>query len=337
MQWAHRGIVRHQEIVRHSGARSMTWLTASAVVIALFTTAAFLALLVWLSVDWFSPSMDTLLTLPQRLDQLLSAKPSAGLGFTGLAPAIFGTVLLVILMTLVLGPFAVAVAIYLSEYARRGWYTDVVRIAIQNLAGVPSIIYGVFGLGFFIYVIGASIDDLFFAGDLPQPTFGTPGLLWAALTMALMNLPVVVVATLEGLSRVPQEQRYASLALGATQWETLRHITLPAVLPSILTGLILSVARAAGEVAPLMLVGAVKYAPTSLVDGRWPFVHLEQKFMHLGYQVYDVAMHAQLDSGRLELIAVTALLLVIVVVALNLSAILLRLRLGQSTAQSESL
>jgi len=168
---------RHQHLFRHSGARSMTWLTASAVAISMFTTLAFLGLLVGLSVDWLRPSPETVLTLPQRLEQLLSATPSAGLGFTGLAPAIFGTVLLVILMTLVLGPFAVAVAIYLSEYAARGWYTDMVRIAIQNLAGVPSIIYGVFGLGFFIYVIGASVDEMFFADSLPQPTFGTPVLL----------------------------------------------------------------------------------------------------------------------------------------------------------------
>jgi phosphate transport system permease protein len=217
--------------------------------------------------------------------------------------------------------------VYLSEYAGQGAFTRVIRIAVHNLAGVPSIVYGVFGLGFFVYVVGGTLDELFFAEDLPAPTFGTPGLLWASMTLALLTVPVVIVSTEEGLARIPRTLREGSLALGATRAETLLRVVLPMATPAMLTGVILAIARAAGEVAPLMLVGVVRLAPELPVDGDFPFVHLERKFMHLGFHVYDVGFQsANVDAAR-PLVYATALLLVVLVVLLNLAAILLRARL----------
>jgi phosphate transport system permease protein len=259
-----------------------------------------------------------------NIGDFLTARPGDGLGYTGVLPALVGTGVLVLLMTAVVAPFGVAAAIYLGEYARRSWYTDLVRIAVQNLAGVPAIIYGVFGLGFFVYGVGGSLDQLWFDDALPQPTLGTPGLLWAALTLALLNLPVVIVASLEGLGRIPNSLREGSLALGANQSETILRVVLPAAAPSMLTGLVLAVARSAGEVAPLMLVGAVKYAPTLPVSTMAPFIHFEQKFMHLGFHVFDATLYASIPEGRIGLVSATALLLVAVIVALNGVAIALR-------------
>ncbi|HDU2646979.1 TPA: phosphate ABC transporter permease PstA, partial [Yersinia enterocolitica] len=210
----------------------------------------------------------------------------------GVFPAIFGTVLMVILMSIVVMPLGVIAAVYLHEYAGKNWLTRMIRISVVNLAGVPSIVYGVFGLGFFVYFIGGSLDKLFYPEALPNPTFGTPGVLWAALTLALLTLPVVIVATEEGLSRIPASLRQGSLALGASKAETLWHIVLPMAAPAMITGLILAVARAAGETAPLMLVGVVKSAPLLPVDGVFPFLHLERKFMHLSFQIYDMAFQS---------------------------------------------
>jgi phosphate transport system permease protein len=245
----------------------------------------------------------------------------------GVFPALFGTVLMVLLMSALVTPFGVLAAVYLSEYAGQGAFTRVIRIAVHNLAGVPSIVYGVFGLGFFVYVVGGTLDELFFAEDLPAPTFGTPGLLWASMTLALLTVPVVIVSTEEGLARIPRTLREGSLALGATRAETLLHVVLPMATPAMLTGVILAIARAAGEVAPLMLVGVVKLAPELPVDGDFPFVHLERKFMHLGFHIYDVGFQSpNVDAAR-PLVYATALLLVVLVVLLNLAAILLRARL----------
>ncbi len=242
----------------------------------------------------------------------------------GIFPAIFGTVFLVLIMSIIVTPLGVLAAIYLHEYAGNNLFTTTLRVAIINLAGVPSIVYGVFGLGFFVYTIGGSIDSFFYADKLPTPTFGTPGILWAALTLALLTLPVVIISTEEGLSRIPMSVRSGSYALGATQFETLRFIVLPMASPAIITGLILAVARAAGEVAPLMLVGVAKLAPSLPVDGNFPYVHLERKFMHLGYHIYDVGFQAPNIEAARPLVYATALLLVIVVVVLNLTAINIR-------------
>ncbi|MBD0845758.1 phosphate ABC transporter permease [Pectobacterium carotovorum subsp. carotovorum] len=239
-------------------------------------------------------------------------------------PAIFGTVLMVVLMSIVVMPLGVIAAVYLHEYAGKNSLTRWVRIAVVNLAGVPSIVYGVFGLGFFVYLIGGTLDQLFYSEALPNPTFGTPGLLWASLTLALLTLPVVIVATEEGLSRIPMSVRHGSLALGATKAETLWHVVLPMAVPAMMTGLILAVARAAGETAPLMLVGVVKSVPVLPVDDIFPYLHLERKFMHLGFQIYDLAFQSPDVEAARPLVYITALLLVLIVVGLNLAAIGIR-------------
>ena len=259
--------------------------------------------------------------------RFLSEDPREANTEGGIYPAIFGTVLMVMLMAVVVTPFGVIAAIYLREYARQGPVVRTIRIAVNNLAGVPSIVYGVFGLGFFVYFLGGSIDELFFRAALPSPTLGTPGLLWASLTLALLTLPVVIVSTEEGLTRIPRALREGSLALGATKAETLFRVVLPMASPSILTGIILAVARAAGEVAPLMLVGVVKLAPTLPLDGNFPYLHLERKFMHLGFHVYDVGFQSPNVEAARPLVYATALLLVLIIVFLNLTAIMLRSRL----------
>ena len=186
---------------------------------------------------------------------------------------------MVLLMSVFVTPFGVVAAVYLHEYARQGPLVRLIRIAVNNLAGVPSIVYGVFGLGFFVYFLGGNLDALFFPESLPAPTFGTPGILWSSITLALLTLPVVIVATEEGLARIPRSLREGSLALGATQAETIWRVILPMASPALMTGMILAVARAAGEVAPLMLVGVVKLAPSLPLDGNFPYLHLERKLL----------------------------------------------------------
>ncbi|RUR30445.1 phosphate ABC transporter permease PstA [Vreelandella andesensis] len=260
----------------------------------------------------------------QRIWQFLSEGPRAANTGGGVWPAIFGTVLMVILMSVIVTPFGVLAAIYLNEIAHQNRLTRLVRISVRNLAGVPSIVYGVFGLGVFVYGIGGSIDSWFFSDKLPSPTFGTGGLLWASLTLALLTLPVVIVATEEGLARIPDAQREGAVALGATRLEMLTRVVLPMATPAMLTGVILAVARAAGEVAPLMLVGVAKLAPQMPVDGEFPYLHLERKFMHLGYHLFDTAFHGEDVQAAIPLVFATALLLVLIVLLLNLTAIFLR-------------
>jgi phosphate transport system permease protein len=252
----------------------------------------------------------------------------------GIFPAIFGTVMMVFLMSFAVAPLGVLAALYLREYAKQGPLVRIVRIAVNNLAGVPSIVFGVFGLGFFVYLIGGSIDSLFFAESLPTPTYGTGGILWASLTLALLTVPVVIVATEEGLAAVPRIVREGSLALGATKFETTWRVVVPAAAPGILTGLILAMARAAGEVAPLMIVGMVKLAPALPVDGYFPFVHFERKFMHLGFHIYDVGFQSPNVEATKPLVFATALLLILVVTAMNLVAIALRNRIRAKYAGS---
>lgn len=247
----------------------------------------------------------------------------------GVFPAIVGTVTMVMLMAILVTPMGVLAAIYMSEYAREGLVLRIVRISINNLAGVPSIVFGIFGLGFFVYIIGGSIDDLFFSYSGPSPTFGTPGLLWASLTMALLTLPVVIVSTQEGLSRVPRSLREGGLALGATKAETIMRIVLPMTTPAIMTGLILAVARAAGEVAPLMLVGVVKLAPALPVDFNAPFIHLDRQFMHLGFHIFDVGFQSPNVEASRPLVYATSLLLILIIIGLNLTAIMIRNRLRE--------
>ncbi|MFG1174378.1 phosphate ABC transporter permease PstA [Erwiniaceae bacterium CAU 1747] len=265
----------------------------------------------------------------QQIWHFISGSSGDGQRDGGVFPAIFGTILMVLLMSVVVMPLGVIAAIWLHEYAGRNLLTRLVRIAVVNLAGVPSIVYGVFGLGFFVWLMGGSIDRLFFAETLPNPTFGTPGLLWASLTLALLTLPVVIVATEEGLSHIPPSLRQGSLALGATQAETLWHVTLPLAVPAMLTGLILAVARAAGETAPLMLVGVVKMVPELPIDSLFPYLHLDRKFMHLGFQIYDLAFQSPNAEADRPLVFATALLLVVLIFGLNLVAMILRHRLRE--------
>jgi phosphate transport system permease protein len=260
----------------------------------------------------------------QKLWEFLSDDPREANTEGGIFPAIFGTVMMTLIMAVIVTPFGVLAAVYLREYARQGPVTRLIRIAVNNLAGVPAIVYGVFGLGFFVYVLGGSLDRLFFPEALPAPTFGTPGLLWASLTLALLAVPVVIVATEEGLARIPLSLREGSLALGATKAETLWKIVLPMASPAMMTGLILAVARAAGEVAPLMLVGVVKMAPSLPVDSNYPYLHLDQKIMHLGFHIYDVGFQSPNVEAARPLVYATALLLVLVIALLNLSAVTLR-------------
>ncbi|WP_447795377.1 MULTISPECIES: phosphate ABC transporter permease PstA [Pseudomonas] len=256
--------------------------------------------------------------------EFLSDDPREANTEGGIFPAIFGTVMMTLIMAMIVTPFGVLAAVYLREYARQGPMTRLIRIAVNNLAGVPAIVYGVFGLGFFVYVLGGSVDRLFFPEALPAPTFGTPGLLWASLTLALLAVPVVIVATEEGLARIPRTVREGSLALGATKAETLWKIVLPMASPAMMTGMILAVARAAGEVAPLMLVGVVKLAPSLPLDGNYPYLHLDQKIMHLGFHIYDVGFQSPNVEAARPLVYATALLLVLVIATLNLSAVYIR-------------
>jgi phosphate transport system permease protein len=242
----------------------------------------------------------------------------------GIFPAIFGTVVMVLVMSVIVTPFGILAAIYLREYARQGPLLRAIRISVYNLAGVPSIVFGVFGLGFFVYFVGGAVDNAFFPEALPAPTFGTPGLFWASLTLALLTLPVVIVSTEEGLARIPSTIRHGSLALGATKGETLWKVVVPLATPAMMTGLILAIARAAGEVAPLMLVGVVKLAPTLPIDGNFPFLHLERKIMHLGFHIYDVGFQSPHAEAAEQLVYATALVLVLIIVILNLTAIMVR-------------
>jgi phosphate transport system permease protein len=262
-----------------------------------------------------------------KLGELLWDEPRESNTEGGLFPAIYGTVTMVFLMSILSFPFGLLAGIYLREYAREGWLLRLVRIAVNNLAGIPSIVFGVFGLGFFVYGLGGSIDRLFFAERLPTPTFGTGGILWASLTLGLLTVPVVIVATEEALGAVPRGMREASLSLGATKLQTLLRVLLPMASPGILTGFILAMARAAGEVAPLMITGVVKLAPSLPFDGQFPFVHFDRKFMHLGFHIYDIGFQSPNVEAAKPMVFVTTLLLVLIVLLMTSTAIRLRNRM----------
>lgn len=270
-----------------------------------------------------------------RWAEFLGAEPREANTEGGVFPAIFGTAAMTLLMVVVVAPFGVITALYLREYAKQGHLVSFVRISVNNLAGVPSIVYGVFGLGFFAYVLGGSIDALFYPERLPSPTFGTGGLLWSALTLALLTVPVVIVATEEALAAVPRSMREGSLACGASKWQTIKYIVLPRAMPGIMTGVILAMARGAGEVAPLMLVGVVKLAPELPIDATFPFVHLERSFMHLGFHIFDVGFQSRNAEAGKPMVFVTTVLLIALVTAVNATAIIVRNRLKKRFAGSQ--
>ncbi len=259
-----------------------------------------------------------------KIKELLFEDPRESNTEGGLFPAIFGTVMLIFVMSLFSFPMGVVAAVYLREYAREGVIVRLVRIAVNNLAGIPSIVYGIFGLGFFVYGVGGAIDQVFFPERLPTPTYGTGGILWASLTLALLTVPVVIVSTDEALGAIPAGVREGSLALGATKFQTLMRILLPMASPGIMTGLILAMARAAGEVAPLMITGVVKLAPALPLDGNFPFLHLDRKFMHLGFHIYDIGFQSPNVEAAKPMVFVTTLLLVLIVLLMSSVAIHLR-------------
>jgi len=265
----------------------------------------------------------------ERLWEFFADDPRESNTEGGIFPAIFGTVMMVFVMSLIVVPLGVLAALYLREYAKQGTLVRTVRIAVNNLAGVPSIVFGVFGLGFFVYFVGGGIDRIFFPEALPTPTFGTGGILWASLTLALLTVPVVIVASEEALAAVPRSMREASLAMGATKFQTILRVVLPAAAPGILTGLILAMARGAGEVAPLMLTGVVKLAPELPLDGFFPFFHLDRKFMHLGFHIYDVGFQSPNVEAAKPMVYTTTIFLLVIVVLLNLTAIIVRNKLRE--------
>lgn len=274
---------------------------------------------------WF----DRLSVYGSRLWEFFSAGPRESNTEGGIFPAIFGTVMMVLIMSIMVVPLGVVAALYIREYAKQGPLVRTVRIAVNNLAGVPSIVFGVFGLGFFVYFVGGGIDRLFFPEALPTPTYGTGGILWASLTLALLTVPVVIVASEEALAAVPRSMREASLAIGATRFQTILRVVLPAAAPGILTGLILAMARGAGEVAPLMLTGVVKLAPELPLDGFFPFFHLDRKFMHLGFHIYDVGFQSPNVEAVKPMVYTTTIFLLLIVVLLNLTAIVVRNKLRE--------
>ncbi len=250
--------------------------------------------------------------------EFISAAPETGMTEGGIFPAIFGTTLLVLLMTIFVVPLGVAVAIYFSEYAdRNSWLYRWSRQAVNNLAGVPSIVFGLFGLGFFVQFVGGGIDNAVFGGQL---TFGQPAILWAALTMAVLTLPVVIVSVEEALQAVPRHYRDASLALGATRTQTIFRVVLPQAMAGVLTGGILAVSRGAGEVAPILFVGAAYFLP------HLP-TRLNDQFMELGYHIYVLSTQSPDVEQTKPLLYGTVLVLLVLTFLLNLTAIAIRSRL----------
>lgn len=266
--------------------------------------------------------------------EFLSADPREANTEGGVFPALFGTIVMTLAMSLFVTPFGVIAAIYLREYAGQGSLVRLVRISVNNLAGVPSIVFGVFGLAFFIYFLGGAIDQSFFPDKLPNPTFKSDGILWASLTLALLTVPVMIVATEEALAAVPRGVREAALASGASKWQMIQRVVLPASMPGILTGVILAMARGAGEVAPLMIVGVVKSAPALPIDFTAPFIHAERQFMHLGFHIYDLGFQSPDSEAAKPMVFATTLLLIVIVLIMNLGAILLRNRLRKNQTAS---
>jgi len=250
--------------------------------------------------------------------EFLTSFPTDGMTKGGIFPAIFGTALLVIIMSIAAVPFGTITAIYLTEYAsENSILAKTIRFAVRTLAVVPSIIFGLFGLGFFIKFVGAGMDNVFLGGHLK---WAQPNILWASLTMSLLTLPVVIVSVEEAIKTVPREMREASLALGATKWQTIRKVVLPGSISGIMTGAILAVSRGAGEVAPILFTGAAYYLatlPTSLSD----------QFMVLGYHIYIMSTQSTNVDQTLPIQFATTLVLLMLTFILNLSAILIRSRI----------
>ncbi len=247
--------------------------------------------------------------------EFLTQAPAMGMAKGGIFPAIFGTFALVVLMTVAVIPLGVATAIYMHEYAsKRSRVVHIVRLAIQNLAGVPAIVFGLFGLGFFIEFVGRGIDRTLYGGQL---VFGQPAIIWASLTLALLTMPTVVVATEEALRAIPQSYREVAYSLGATRWQMIRRVVLPQAVGGILTGGILAVSRGSGEVAPVMVTGAAYFLPE--LPKR-----LSDQFMELGYHVYVMTTQSPDVEATKPILYATVLVLLSLTFMLNFSAIMIR-------------
>ncbi|MEW5796707.1 MAG: phosphate ABC transporter permease PstA [Candidatus Zixiibacteriota bacterium] len=259
--------------------------------------------------------------------EFLSRPPERGMEAGGIFPAIFGTVALVLLMVIAVVPVGVLAAIYLQEYTDpASRLTRLIRVAINNLAGVPSIVFGLFGLGFFVAFVGGGLDAMLFSGE--GPVWGQPAIIWAAFTLAILTLPVVIVATEEALRAIPRELRDASYALGATRLQTIWRVVVPQAMPGVLTGAILAVSRGAGEVAPIMFTGAayyLPYLPTKLND----------QFMELGYHIYVMATQSPDVEATKPILYGTVLVLLVLTFALNSVAIMIRSRIRKSRAYAQ--
>ena len=244
----------------------------------------------------------------------------------GIKPAILGTLYLLAGTLVFALPLGVLGAVYITEYGRQGKFTRIHRLAIVNLAGVPSVVYGLFGLGFFVLFLGGNIDRMFFSQQLPKPTFGTGSLIWASLTLALLILPVVITASEEALLSVPDSFRQASLALGCTRWQTVRNVVLPSALPGILTGLILGLSRAAGETAPILLTGASFALGMNWSDQNFPpnAETIHSPFMALPYHLYIIS--TQVPDIAEKIPWGTALVLLMLVLSMNAVASIFRAR-----------
>jgi len=253
--------------------------------------------------------------------EFLTAFPEDGMTKGGIFPAIYGTALLVLIMSVAAVPFGTITAIYLTEYARENSFLSrTIRFAIKTLAMVPSIIFGLFGLGFFIKFVGGGMDQAFLGGQLK---WAQPNILWASLTMALLTLPVVIVSVEESLRTIPRELREASLALGATKWQTILRIILPGARSSILTGTILAISRGAGEVAPILFTGAAYYLATLPVS-------VSDQFMSLGYHIYIMSTQSSNVDQTLPIQFATTMVLLLLTFLLNFTAIIIRARLRRT-------
>jgi phosphate transport system permease protein len=260
--------------------------------------------------------------------EFLLDSPKNNMTEGGIGPAIFGTVAVTLLMILFTVPLGVFSAIYLNEYAKDTFFTRIIRTSINNLAGVPSIVFGLFGLGFFILFIGKGLDEVLQTGLL----FGQPALLWASATLAVLVLPIVIVSTLEALNSVPKSHRDASYGLGATKWQTIKNVVLPQARPGILTGTILAISRGAGETAPILFLGAAFFLPNlpiaDLCIGDYciPMINPTEQFMYLAYHIFIMATQSANPTKTLPLQYGSTLVLIVLTFLLNITAIIFRYR-----------
>ena len=284
------------------GTRWLTALAAASIILILGILFGIITYYGWHRVSW----------------EFLTSPPTHGMTEGGIFPAIFGTAALVVIMSVFVAPAGVLVAVYFSEYAdRTSWFYQVSRQAVNNLAGVPSIVFGLFGLGFFVQFVGKRIDTAFYGGTLQ---YGQPALIWAALTMAVLTLPVVIVSVEEALQAVPRSFREASYALGSTKSQAVFRVVLPHAMPGVLTGAILAVSRAAGEVAPILFVGAAYYLP------QLP-TKLSDQFMHLGYHIFILSTQSPDVDATKPLLFSTVFVLLAMTFLLNVVAVIIRARM----------